>query len=106
MANNKTKGGVEENIGKVEVNSRHGRMGFNKGWSIEGRNSEEGLIFGGGGGRKRNGESSDKRKRHAPCRLFHPKSTFHPNDFGATGFGLKFMGLKYGNGVLNAIIWQ
>jgi len=26
------------------------------------------------------------------------KSTFHPNDFGATGFGLKFMELKYGNG--------
>ena len=36
MANNKTKGRVEENIGKVEVNSRKGRMGFNKGWSIEG----------------------------------------------------------------------
>jgi len=48
MANNKTKGRVEENIGKVEVNSRQGRMGVNKGWSIEGKNREEGLIFGGG----------------------------------------------------------
>lgn len=66
-------------------------MGFNKEWSIEGKNREEGLIF---GGKKRNGESSDKRKRHTQCRLFLPKSTFHPNDFGATGFGLKFMGLK------------
>jgi len=46
MANNKTKGRVEENIGKVEVNSIQGRMGFNKGWSIEGKNGEEGLIFG------------------------------------------------------------
>jgi len=46
MANKKTKGRVEENIGKVEVNSRQGRMGFNKGWSIEGKNGEEGLIFG------------------------------------------------------------
>jgi len=38
--------------------------------------------------------------------LVPPKSNFHPNDFGATGFGLKFMGSKYGNGDLNAIIWQ
>lgn len=46
MANNKTKGRLEKNIGKVEVNSRQGKMGFNKGWCIEGKNREEGLIFG------------------------------------------------------------
>ena len=32
------------------------------------------------------------------------KSAFHPNDFGATGFGFRSVGLKYGNGALNAII--
>ena len=46
MANNKSKKRVEKNIGKVEVNSREGGMGFNKGWNIEGKNREEGLIFG------------------------------------------------------------
>jgi hypothetical protein len=105
MENNKTKERVEENIGKVEVSSRQGRMGFNKGWSIEGEEQRGRVNI--WREKNGNGESSDKRKGHARCPLFSPpprKSTFHPNDFGATGFGLKFMGLKYGNEVLNAII--
>jgi hypothetical protein len=46
MAYNKTKGKVEENIGKVEVNGRQRGMGFNKRWGIEGKNRRDGLIFG------------------------------------------------------------